>query len=175
MGEFTFYFTAFIDWNQNGILNDEGEVYQLGTVYNSSGTDNVFGTNTIQIPENTVLGETRMRIIYNYNYYHMDPCADINVGQAEEYTLNIGEEMGTSDLEGSSFSYYPNPVKDVLNVKSDQQISDIRIYDLTGREVFAQTINSNSGEVRINHLQPGIYVIKAIVDGKREIFKIIKK
>ncbi|SMC70153.1 GEVED domain-containing protein [Moheibacter sediminis] len=175
LGEYTFYFTAFIDWNQNGVLNDEGEVYQLGTVYNSSGTDGVFGTNTIQIPNGAILGETRMRIIYNYDYYHMDPCADIEVGQAEEYTLKIGEEMGISDLQKNKFSYYPNPVKDVLNLKSDHQISEIRIYDLTGKEVFAQSIHSNSKEITLSQLETGIYAARIIINGKPETFKIIKK
>src|SRR5690606_9726526 len=36
-GNFTNYFTAFIDWNQNSILDDTGEVYEIGTITNSTG------------------------------------------------------------------------------------------------------------------------------------------
>ena len=115
-----------------------------------------------------------MRIIYSYNFYHMDPCADIEVGQAEEYTLNIGEDMATSDVLARSFSYYPNPVQDVLNLKSDKYISEIRIYDLAGREVFAQIVNANIKEVTLSQLKSGIYVARIVVDGKTETFKIIK-
>lgn len=116
-----------------------------------------------------------MRIIYNYNFYHMDPCTDIEVGQTEEYTLNIGEEMGIQDLLNSNFTYYPNPVKNVLNLKSDQQISDIRIYDLTGKEVLVETINSNSKQISLAHLQSSVYVAGITINGKTETFKIIKK
>jgi hypothetical protein len=175
LGAFTFYFTAFIDWNQNGILNDEGEVYQLGTVYNSSGTDGVLGNSEIQIPNNALLGETRMRIIYNYDYYHMDPCADINVGQAEEYTLRIEEEMEVVDNNVVKFSYYPNPIKDVLNLNADHIISEIRIYDLLGGEVFTQNIQSTQTTLNLAHLPSGVYIARMMVNGQIETFKLIKK
>lgn len=83
--------------------------------------------------------------------------------------------MQTSDLLANSFSYYPNPVKDVLNLKSDHQISEIRIYDLTGKEIFAQNIQSSSKEITLSQLETGIYIVRIVINGKTETFKIIKK
>src|SRR5690606_4438689 len=46
------FFTVFIDWNQNGILDDEGERYEVGSITNSSGTDGIQAIGNITVPEN---------------------------------------------------------------------------------------------------------------------------
>lgn len=66
-GNFTNRFYVFIDWNQNGILNDPGEVYIIPEyLVNSTGVDGkqVFGT--IDVPVDANLGNTRMRVKKTY-------------------------------------------------------------------------------------------------------------
>ena len=92
-GNWTNYFTAFIDWNQNGTLNDAGEVYEIGTITNSTGTDGQQAVFTITVPDDALTGETMMRVFKVYevpNGYNLDPCSITqNFGQVEDYTLNI--------------------------------------------------------------------------------------
>ena len=101
-GNWTNYFTAFIDWNQNGTLNDAGEVYEIGTITNSTGEDGQQAVFNITIPDDAQIGETMMRVFKVYevpNGYNLDPCSTTqNYGQVEDYTLNIGGgDDGTSD------------------------------------------------------------------------------
>lgn len=49
-GNWENYFTVFIDWNQNGILDDAGEVYEIGFIANSTGTDGQNVTGNIEVP-----------------------------------------------------------------------------------------------------------------------------
>lgn len=83
------YFTVFIDWNQNGVLDDSGEVYQVGTVQGSNGADAVQATGSIAVPATALTGDTRMRVLYNTDSYGTDPCATYSWAQAEDYTLHV--------------------------------------------------------------------------------------
>src|SRR5690554_4616613 len=87
-GNFTNHFTVFIDWNQNGILDDAGEVYPIGSIYGSTGTDGINTSGPIAVPVNALAGNTRMRIIKNYSVSPTNPCGSYGFGQAEDYTIN---------------------------------------------------------------------------------------
>jgi len=70
---------------------------------------------------------------------------------------------------------YPNPVKDVLNFKADIAISEIRIYDMLGREVGVFMGGNNSIEkINIHTLSRGTYVLKILANGKIETHKFLK-
>src|SRR5690606_3002979 len=97
-------FVVFVDWNQNGILNDPGEVYYIGMISNSSGYDSQSATATIAVPANAQFGSTRARITKTYTapddeiYLIMDPCyisydfwgfIEGSYGQAVDITVNV--------------------------------------------------------------------------------------
>ncbi|WP_347374081.1 GEVED domain-containing protein [Aequorivita sp. Q41] len=94
-GNFTSYFTAFIDWNQNEILDDAGEIYEIGTITNSTGTDGQQATSNIYIPINSDINDTRIRIIKTQDSYALDPCSSIDIGQTEDYTITIAKFQDT--------------------------------------------------------------------------------
>lgn len=84
-------FVVFIDWNQNGILDDAGEVYQIAqTIQNSTGIDGQQAIGTITVPAGAALGQTRMRVkkIFGTTNY-LDPCLGTGFGQAEDYTIDV--------------------------------------------------------------------------------------
>ncbi len=78
------YLYAYIDWNRNGILDDEGEVYYFG--FKDTGN---YGPHRKQIlvPENAILGNTRMRV--GINDVDAGPCDEFYYGEVEDYTVNI--------------------------------------------------------------------------------------
>src|SRR5699024_6220302 len=65
-GDFTNNIVAFIDWNQNEVLDDEGEVYEVGVLENSTGEDGTSVSLEITVPDDAVLGTTRIRITKTY-------------------------------------------------------------------------------------------------------------
>jgi hypothetical protein len=93
-GNFENFFTVFIDWNQNDLLDDEGEIYEIGSIENSTGEDGQQATGTISVPFDALLGTTRMRVFKNFNVSELDPCSITNgFGQAEDYTVNVSEML----------------------------------------------------------------------------------
>src|SRR5690606_30190744 len=90
-GNWTNRFVVFIDWNQNGILNDAGEVYEMdNTITNSNGTDGQQALGNINVPSDAASGNTRMRVkkIFGTTDF-LDPCLGAGFGQVEDYTINV--------------------------------------------------------------------------------------
>ena len=84
-------FVVFIDWNQNDILDDAGEVYEITeALFNSTGADGQQATGTIVVPIDAMIGTTRMRVkkVLRINDY-LNPCKATDDGQAEDYTIFV--------------------------------------------------------------------------------------
>ncbi|TGN29294.1 GEVED domain-containing protein [Empedobacter tilapiae] len=82
--------------------------------------------------------------------------------------------LGTNDIHSKRLTYYPNPVKDNLNIKSTKEIAEVNIINLTGQVVKRDTIIKD--KLSTSNLPSGTFIIKIIYkDNSSESFKIIKK
>lgn len=72
-----------------------------------------------------------------------------------------------------NISIYPNPVNDILNIKSkDNQKISFVITDINGREIISKTSNDNN--INVSNLKKGIYFVKITNDNSSITKKIIK-
>ncbi|MDR6968708.1 hypothetical protein J2X31_002734 [Flavobacterium arsenatis] len=188
-GDYENEYVAFIDWNQNDILDDEGEVFYIGLIYDSDGADAENATTEITVPEDAVPGNTRIRIIKTYTdalfgfTLITDPCnilvefeefgPDTSYGQALDFTLNI-TTLGIDTLDKKALTTYPNPVKDFLNVKYSSKINDVKVYNLLGQEVFSKEIGQSDFQVNLSNLATGSYVVKLFAEEGQHSFKLLK-
>ncbi len=178
-----FGFTVFIDWNQNGSFADAGESYFVTSDF-AGGTGTPLTVNkTIAVPATAALGNTRMRIKYHFNSSTTsvrtelsNPCADLNQGQAEDYTISVQDVLSTSDINLSKkteISAYPNPFKDVLRISDTKGVKSIIVSDVSGRVI--KTL-SPSTELYLSELNSGLYLINLYMeDGTVKAIKAIKK
>lgn len=84
--------------------------------------------------------------------------------------------MGADDLIQSDFNYYPNPVKNILNINAEKNIKTVSVYNLAGQNIQNKSLNSNEIEINLSSLSTGIYIVKAILEnGQVETFKVVKK
>ena len=172
-GEYTDYFTVYIDWDQDGTFSTT-ERYPIGSLTNSTGEDGQQLTGEIAVPVDATLGATRMRIVKNWDSSPMNSCGEYDYGQTEDYTLLVGL-MGASDLNGNGFTYYPNPVKDYLNIHSSKTIESVSVYNLAGQAITSQA-KAIQGKINMGNLPEGVYVVRVAFEGGRtETFKVIKK
>lgn len=74
-------------------------------------------------------------------------------------TLSINDEQFASEV-----SLYPNPVKEILNVRELQQVDlkNAAIFDMTGRLVGLTELNNNLSEkiINVKNIQSGLYILK---------------
>ena len=65
------------------------------------------------------------------------------------------------NLELNDLSIFPNPTSSFLTIQSNNLISPISIYDITGKLVLQNWGNSNEIIVDISNLNSGLYFIKS--------------
>ncbi|MGB6082646.1 T9SS type A sorting domain-containing protein [Moheibacter sp.] len=85
------------------------------------------------------------------------------------------ETLGLSDMSNVDFAYYPNPVKNTLNIDSQKAVQSVSAFNMTGQKVISNLKVENK-EIDLSSLAPGTYVFRATLEGGQiETFKIIKK
>jgi len=74
---------------------------------------------------------------------------------------------------------YPNPARDFLIVKakdSSLRIKSVTFYSILGMQVANYSVNMNSGEINIEKLKPGKYLIRYILsDNTQKVTQIVKQ
>ena len=81
-------------------------------------------------------------------------------------TLSIGDAAVSN-----TFIYVKN---EMLNVKSDSSIRDIKVYDINGRQVIAYTFTGQRNTVSENfQFSKGVYVVSITLDGSTVVTKKI--
>ncbi|AFU67583.1 secreted protein, putative [Psychroflexus torquis ATCC 700755] len=174
-GSFENRFAVFIDWNQNDVF-DADEVYEITTtITGSTGVDGQQATQTLEVPVGAVDGQTRMRVkkIFGSTGY-LDPCLGTLYGQAEEYTLDVGTVSNTS-FDSTDFTYYPNPVNDILSISTASTVDNIKVYNMLGQMVVETAPKVSNPQVDMNELQSGVYLVTLEVEGSLQTFRVIKQ
>lgn len=188
-GNFNNEFVAYIDWDQDGILDEQMERMQMGYITNSTGNNGNSVMLQFSIPSNALIGNTRFRItktaIDNTSVVVTDPCAikkyDYTVqtvfpsaGQALDFTINV-QTLSVETFEKSALSIYPNPAQDVLNIKYKTPLKAVKIYNLLGQEILNQNASLSHLQLNISTLRAGAYIVKLFTDANEHSFKFIKQ
>ena len=84
----------------------------------------------------------------------------------------INTTMRLENIKKSTINIYPNPVKSILNIKTDDKIKTIELYDEIGRKVKNL---SNSNVINLENLNKGIYYLKIQTEKSSSVEKIIKE
>lgn len=171
-------FVVFIDWNQDYAFNNTDERYEIGVLTNSTGTDGAQTTGIITVPENAVLGSTRMRIIktwHSTNQYAANACKKVLAGQVEDYTVNVEDLESSIKFMDYDFKMGPNPTNDIIQISSTENIQSVKVYNLLGQQILNNQTNVQSPQIDMTSLQNGVYLMEITIKDTREVFKIVKQ
>ena len=81
----------------------------------------------------------------------------------------------TSGFNSNNFTYYPNPVKDILNLSYTQNISNVAVFNLLGQQIATKVVNTNQSKVDMSNLAAGTYLVKVTADNQVKTIKVIKE
>lgn len=84
-----------------------------------------------------------------------------------------GGNLAVTNLDKDKFMYYNN--NEILVLSSENAINNANIYDITGKKVVTQNLNTTNANVNISNLQAGVYIAQVQVEGKTKTFKFVKK
>jgi len=173
-GEYTDLITVYADWNQDGTFSED-ERTDMGDITNSSGSDGIQATGTLTVPLDALVGSTLLRVVKTYDAYAESPCEPgSGFGQIEDYTLIVEAPLGMGDFTGTSFRYYPNPVKNILNISHESAIRSVSVFNLLGQIILSEAVGSESSQIDLSGLPAGNYLVKAASDTAVQTFKILK-
>ena len=83
--------------------------------------------------------------------------------------------LKAQSFDATNFDYYPNPVKDFLNLSYNQNISDVAVFNLLGQQIFIKQIDSNDAKIDLSPLAKGAYMVKVTSLNQSKTIKIIKE
>lgn len=94
-------------------------------------------------------------------------------------STNVSNYLST--LSNNSFSIdddnnikiFPNPSKNIVQIKSNSKIDKITLFDSLGKTILIQTQNNN--EVNVEKLSKGLYLIEFFIEGEKKYKKFIKE
>ena len=93
----------------------------------------------------------------------------------DNFQLTSFSSLGTNIPDQSTtFEYFPNPVKDELTIKAQQNIDSIEIFNILGQSVISLSPGVLETKVDMQTLQTGAYFVKISIDQKTEIFRVLK-
>ena len=164
---YTEYVKVYIDYNQNGVFTDAGEL-----VVNAAGsTSTAIRTGSFTVPATAKSGSTRLRVVLSDNSATTS-CGTYSYGETEDYTVNItggtartsGATARLANPNGSAEQYtlYPNPAANVLSIARPlsadaEQAFSVRVHDLRGAEV--RGLSFTDGQLDVSTLRAGIYML----------------
>lgn len=88
--------------------------------------------------------------------------------------ITIDNALSIEDNDFTKFSYYPNPVNDVLNISHDGNITSVAIYNILGQEVINKEINAGEAKIDMSGLAKGTYMVKVISGNITKTIKVLK-
>lgn len=142
------HFTVWIDYNQNGVFEDEEKNY-IGSI---NTTDSL--TKIITVPPTTKSGKTRMRVSMKYDS-EPSSCEIFNYGEVEDYTVNVENNTSETPLQAPSglttTLVTSSSISLVWDAPNDPSIVSYEIYK---NDVLEFTTENNSTTTNIEGLTP---------------------
>ena len=105
------------------------------------------------------------------------PEASLSSYQSAEpwknYILKSLATLDVTEIKANGFNIYPNPVESNLTIDTDEVITEINIYSLTGVIVY-QTTAVNNNVINVSDLNDGVYFINIKTENGDVVKRFVK-
>ncbi len=72
--------------------------------------------------------------------------------------------VGVNNYNKNKLKVYPNPATDVVNVKSDEWINSVKVYNYAGQVIVNEEVNNMMYQLNTSQYQSGIYFFRIETD-----------
>ena len=153
-------------------LSTDGGVTFPTTIVNSTPNDGIENVIIPNIPttQARIMIEAVDNIFYNVN--------------STNFTIIDNPDAGTGDVvDFDNFNLFPNPTSDksfnlIFDIEAQSNVK-IQLFDLRGRLVENREFNSPTNkfaeQLEYRSVNPGLYLLQVLKDGKKEVRKVIIK
>ena len=108
-------------------------------------------------------------------FYLLLPDASLDNNIAGNWTISDDQTLSDAEISaGSGVMFTPNPVNDILKVKSPYLIRSLSLFDIHGRLLKNININSETCEVDMKQYPVGFYIIRVVTPARTITWKIVR-
>lgn len=86
--------------------------------------------------------------------------------------VNVENGVSVQDIDLTSVKIYPNPTTDIFQVKSDEYVKTIGVYNVVGKLVEEMTHSAGQSH-NIEHLNKGMYLVR-LMSEEGQVIKTMK-
>jgi guanyl-specific ribonuclease Sa len=113
-------------------------------------------------------------LVDNTTYYASQTINGIESTERLAVTAKLGS-LGTTDLVIKDFTFYPNPVKNVLTITNTSLIDEVTLISIKGETLLTKKINNLRSEIDLSNFSKGVYFLKVKAEGTEKTVKLIKE
>ncbi len=177
------YFRVFVDYNQDGDFEDDGELaFDPGFALEGP------ADGTIHVPAFSSPGVTRLRVMMKYttpNDNPPTPCTDFEFGQVEDYCAELRTDSISSSIPTEDTVWvlraYPQPARDWVLLEFPEGTSkgdcELLVLDMMGQTITASSeplLRDGKVYLDTSRWSSGIYAVQARAGGKVLRGKVLK-
>lgn len=141
-------------------------------VYGEAGFTDDFTEVTVTVPNYTIEG---LDAETDYEAYVVAICDQDSISDATDRVTFTTGPMSVDNQIFDGFSFYPNPVENVLNLNATSQIENVEVFNLIGQKVIDVQPDVLQTQISTEALQSGVYLMNVTIDGANKTFRVIKK
>lgn len=103
-------------------------------------------------------------------YFDFNPAIVTNV-----FNTEFVNSLGTADFAFANFRYYPNPVKNMLNILNDTAIEHLSVTSVLGQIVLEKEVQDTKATIDLSRFAKGVYLVKIISKNESRTIRVIKE
>jgi len=95
-----------------------------------------------------------------------------------EGTFNVtaNAALSTDEFDNPAvFTYYPNPVKNTLTLNAQNNIEDVRMYNMLGQEVMNAQPQAVDSDIDMSSLETGTYFVQVTIASITKTVRVVKQ
>ena len=111
----------------------------------------------------------------NSDYVYIDDVVITGCQNGTSTVIVANNELKTeidNSFDFENIAVYPNPVRDVLNIKNLPSNARVRLLSLSGH-VMEDIVGKT--QFNVSGLKTGLYILQVTVDGETEVYKVSKQ
>lgn len=172
------WYTCVGNGNDLVILVDQVVAWdpEIGVYTGSCGNFTCVGTADV-----TFTGENETYTIANSiagttYYINIGNWSSITNNPEGPFRISVTSLLSNIDFQDQAgIKVYPNPVKDILQLSSVEDILDIKVYNLLGQEVLNKTLTSATSDLDVSILSAGTYLVNVTTSSGSKTIKVVKQ
>ncbi|MSP85608.1 MAG: T9SS type A sorting domain-containing protein, partial [Flavobacteriaceae bacterium] len=112
------------------------------------------------------------QLLVNTTYYATQTINGCRSAASLAVTITT---LANQDFDMTQFTYYPNPVIDLLNISYSQDMTSVKVFNIVGQQLMIKEINTSSTQIDMSGYANGAYFIQVTTENAMKTVRVIKK